>query len=375
MATIYDIQGTMFWAYASGQSNWGPYIELTSVWDDGNLIRYNWEIGIWYKYNWSFNFTWEYRWGESGAGTGTGSSGSLSVDDGRTDGVERYVYTTGSDYWTRTNNDRSVYLQGYVSSSLGSGTADTGWFTIPKLNAAKTYTISFDANGGSGAPSAQTKTENVNLTLSSTVPTRANYTFKGWSISPTSKVGVFAAGSTFTYNAGITLYAVWEYSGTAPTLYLAASKFLNKTGLSTFWNGVKAKFGPTILYDRGSRTPLSNTSAPSDRSVTLTESCLNYSKIVIEFVFENNFYVTTTIYNPRPNYKFNIIHTRFCDNGRSGAFDYDTICGRCRISGNGTVLRCEYYDGVWAAPSDMGQWIPTPYDVRHTINKVIGYKI
>ena len=42
----------------------------------------------------------------------------------------------------------------------------------------KTYTISFNANGGSGAPGSQTKKYFSNLTLSSTKPTRTGYTFQ-----------------------------------------------------------------------------------------------------------------------------------------------------------------------------------------------------
>ena len=43
-----------------------------------------------------------------------------------------------------------------------------------------TYTVSYNANGGSGAPSSQAKQYDKTLTLSSIKPTRAGYTFKGW---------------------------------------------------------------------------------------------------------------------------------------------------------------------------------------------------
>ncbi|MBO5280596.1 MAG: InlB B-repeat-containing protein [Clostridia bacterium] len=72
-----------------------------------------------------------------------------------------------------------------------------------------TYTISYNANGGSGAPAAQTKTHGVALTLSSAKPTREGYTFKGWATSSTGAVA-YAPGASFTGNSNITLYAVWE---------------------------------------------------------------------------------------------------------------------------------------------------------------------
>ena len=73
-----------------------------------------------------------------------------------------------------------------------------------------TYSISFNANGGSGAPAAQTKTYGINLTLSSTKPTRTGYTFLGWSTSSTATGATYAPGATFSTNANTTLYAVWK---------------------------------------------------------------------------------------------------------------------------------------------------------------------
>ena len=73
-----------------------------------------------------------------------------------------------------------------------------------------TYTISYDANGGSGAPSSQTKTYGTDLTLSSTKPTRTGYDFLGWSTSSTATTATYTAGGKYTANSGATLYAVWS---------------------------------------------------------------------------------------------------------------------------------------------------------------------
>ena len=82
----------------------------------------------------------------------------------------------------------------------------TGNITCP----ARTYTISYNANGGSGAPSSQTKTYNVALTLSSTTPTRDGYNFLGWSTSSTATSASYQPGGSYTGNGDATLYAVWE---------------------------------------------------------------------------------------------------------------------------------------------------------------------
>ena len=97
-----------------------------------------------------------------------------------------------------------------------------------------TYTISYNGNGGSGAPSAQTKTKDVSLTLSTTRPTRAGYNFLGWATSSSAVSAQYQPGSTYTANANITLYAVWEELN---TIAINAANFPDanfRTVVSTF---------------------------------------------------------------------------------------------------------------------------------------------
>ena len=73
-----------------------------------------------------------------------------------------------------------------------------------------TYTVSYDANGGSGAPGSQTKTADVALTLSSVKPYRSGYTFKGWATNKYMPGAQYQPGGKYTANVSVTLYAVWE---------------------------------------------------------------------------------------------------------------------------------------------------------------------
>lgn len=99
----------------------------------------------------------------------------------------------------------------------GSYTANAA-ATLYAVWKANTYTVAYNANGGSGAPSNQTKTYGVTLKLSSTVPTRTNYNFKGWGTSASATTVSYAAGANYTANAAITLYAVWELAYTKPRI-------------------------------------------------------------------------------------------------------------------------------------------------------------
>ena len=73
-----------------------------------------------------------------------------------------------------------------------------------------TYTVSYNANGGAGAPANQTKTNGTALTLSSSIPTKTGYTFAGWATSASATAAAYAAGSIYTNDANVTLYAVWR---------------------------------------------------------------------------------------------------------------------------------------------------------------------
>lgn len=102
-----------------------------------------------------------------------------------------------------------------------------------------TYQVSYNANGGSGAPAAQTKTYGVKLTLSSTVPTRTNYIFQGWATSASGAVA-YQPGGTYTANAAVTLYAIWKLS--ASTLSSVTSIVNIGSSGTASWNILNASY-------------------------------------------------------------------------------------------------------------------------------------
>lgn len=103
----------------------------------------------------------------------------------------------------------------YAPSGTYSANASATLYAVWKAN---TYTVKYNANGGTGAPANQTKTYGKTLTLSSTKPTRTNYNFKGWGTSASATTVAYASGSSYTANAAITLYAIWELAYTAPRI-------------------------------------------------------------------------------------------------------------------------------------------------------------
>ena len=103
---------------------------------------------------------------------------------------------------------------------------------------AQTYTVSYNANGGSNAPASQTKVHGVTLTLSSTVPYRFNYEFLGWSASSSATTATYAAGGSYTGNASVTLFAVWKYKPATYTVGYDANGGTGAPGRQTKTYGV-----------------------------------------------------------------------------------------------------------------------------------------
>lgn len=105
-----------------------------------------------------------------------------------------------------------------VSYAAGGTYSANANATLYAVWTANTYTVTYDANGGTGGPTSQTKTHGVNLTLSSSNPSRTNYTFKGWGTSASSTTVAYSPSGSYTKNAAITLYAIWTKSYTKPRI-------------------------------------------------------------------------------------------------------------------------------------------------------------
>ena len=80
------------------------------------------------------------------------------------------------------------------------------------------HTVSYDANGGTGAPGSDTKVYGSILTLSNVIPIRNGYKFLRWNTKADGSGNSYAAGGQYgaDQNGGtVTLYAQWEVSNVA----------------------------------------------------------------------------------------------------------------------------------------------------------------
>ena len=77
-------------------------------------------------------------------------------------------------------------------------------------NKKETYTVTFDANGGTGTMEAQTFTEGESQALTRNAFTYDGYTFSGWNTVQSGSGASYTDGQTITATADLTLYAQWK---------------------------------------------------------------------------------------------------------------------------------------------------------------------
>lgn len=139
----------------------------------------------------------------------------------------------GALYGTQHGFDRWINVVGQVAAgtydvrvwaiNIGSNEGNnvityTGGGEVKTITISNPYTVSYNANNGSGAPSSQQKCTGINITLSNTVPTRTGYTFAGWNTAQNGSGTNYAKGATYSANASVTLYAKWTANKYTVTL-------------------------------------------------------------------------------------------------------------------------------------------------------------
>ena len=117
------------------------------------------------------------------------------------------------------------------------------YFPIVKL---KTYTIKYNANGGSGAPSNQVKEHNKNITLSTSKPIRTGYTFVNWNTSSAGNGTSYSTGATYSGNSDITMYAQWRRNRVIINFSVNGGTLISTAAYSVDANGIVTKNGSNL---------------------------------------------------------------------------------------------------------------------------------
>ena len=212
-----------------------------------------------------------------------------SLDDAINDMIR-----IGGYQMTASDAKRELGSLGYYDSGNGVWKYSGGYLTYVsavKIRK-KTHTVSYNANGGTGAPSSQTKTEGVAMTLRSGKPTRTGYTFKSWTASIG---GTYYPGGSYTHDQDggtVVMKANWA-DETKPTGTITAGPNSWSTGNGTVTitaqdkgSGLASFTLQRYSYVTGSWSTvmtwsLNGTTASVTRTYTETSEGVFYYRVII----------------------------------------------------------------------------------------------
>lgn len=197
---------------------------------------------------------------QTGSNTGTSPSYTFTVSNTV---PTRTGYTFTNKWNTKADGTGSNYNKGGSITVTSAGT--TTLYAVWNIN---TYTVAYNANGGSGAPANQTKTYGVNLTLSSTKPTRTGYTFVKWNTKSDGTGTDYASGGTYAANTGVTLYAIWQASS-ATLSSVTSSVAIGSSGTAS-WTSPGSSYTYRLKLSCGSAPVVTVTAGAGSTSASFT---------------------------------------------------------------------------------------------------------
>ena len=201
------------------------------------------------------------------ANGGTFSDGSTTWSKTIYSGARNYFSQMGiptltlsgctADGWYMTNASGTVYRQYfdtgdatkfYAHWSCSSSGGETGGGETPTPT---TYTVKYDANGGTGAPSNQTKKQGESLTISTAKPTKTGYTFTSWNTKKDGTGTKYDIGASYTVDADLTLYAQYKENTVTYTVKYDANGGENAPKEQTKTKGKELVLSTTVPTKEG----------------------------------------------------------------------------------------------------------------------------
>lgn len=261
--------------------------------------------------------------GGGGAGNGAGGAGGSGVvviafDYISTINYDSNTATSGSvttTTWTQSHIGESLTVQskgtlaklgysftGWNTAANGSGTmyqpneivAPQGPTTYYAIWVADTFTVTFDANGGTGSIPGVLYTAGVAkaLTSNTTQMTRTGFNFGGWTTNADGSGTSYTNAQSITLYAGITLYAKWSantyavtFNANSGTGTMAAQNFSAGTAFNISTN----TFTRTGYDFSGWNTVLGGTGTAYSQSQSLTQ----YANLTVYAQWTPKVYVIT----------------------------------------------------------------------------------
>ena len=158
-------------------------------------------------------------------------------------GSKTVTYTKNHSSYNRTISAKVSTWRGKKDGSKCKDNNETETVKLSITVPAKThYTVTYNSNGGSSTPSAQTKWHGENLKVAGAI-SRAGYTFAGWK--NTARNVTYQAGSNNGYEGNQTLVAQW----TKNSYRLTANANGGSIGSTSGWTGTGTSSYKNVPYN------------------------------------------------------------------------------------------------------------------------------
>lgn len=217
------------------------------------------DVNLTHQYDVDIRFDIAFDWGGYNYG---GAPYSISCDGQNASGSATFAVGSGGGQWIWTNiggtktfritmptsgQPKSIGFSATINTGISPATITAnGSYALSAIT--WEHTVSYNANGGTGAPDSQKKIYGSILTLSSVRPTRDGYVFLGWATTSAGDVA-YTPGSTYGADADITLYAVWKIAYIQPIITNLKALRCDSRGTPT-GNGTYIKVSGRWQVDR-----------------------------------------------------------------------------------------------------------------------------
>ena len=144
-------------------------------------------------------------------------------------------YATSDDFAAYGNENifPTLYLKSDIGIGSGDGSSSSPYTLSVDGIEVILYDVLFNNNGGSGGPNSVQKFAGETITISSSVPTKEGYTFKGWTVVGDTTQTLYQPGDTYVINNNTTFVAVWEEVPSATQYTVTLMKKVTKISTIT----------------------------------------------------------------------------------------------------------------------------------------------
>jgi uncharacterized repeat protein (TIGR02543 family) len=171
-----------------------------------------------------------------------------------------------------------------VTATNAKGISAASSASTPVMHVVDTFTVTFDANGGSGSMASQSASALTALTRNEF--TRTDYVFNGWAATPTGSV-VLSDAAEYKFDKNVTLYARWA-TGVVFDANGGSGRMTRQTGQSSGHLSLNEFTRASHVFNGWATTPTGDLAYRNAAKYPFPQSATLYARWVEALAFDSN---------------------------------------------------------------------------------------